>query len=101
MHNGGMTAITSSSTPAEVWAAFVDNAGYDEDDDRAKAKTFRTVCRILIGKYRTMSASRDGQSLSLESLHQMLKDVGHWLDAHPGPSSPGRARYFAMENFRG
>jgi hypothetical protein len=96
-----MTAINSSSTPAEVWAAFVDSAGYDEDDDRAKAKTFRTVCRILIGKYRTMSASRDGQSLSLESLHQMLKDVDAWIHANPDPSSPGRARYFAMENFRG
>jgi hypothetical protein len=96
-----MTAINSSAPPAEVWAAFVDNAGYDEDNDRAKAKTFRTVCRILIGKYRTMSASRDGQSLSLESLSQMLKNVDNWIQAYPDPDSPGRARYFAMENYRG
>ena len=96
-----MTAITSSSTPAEVWAAFVDNASYDETDDRTKAKTFRTVLRVLIGKYRTMSAGRDGQTLSMESLQQMLADVNAWIHANPDPAAPGRTRYFAMENFRG
>ena len=97
-------AITSSSTPAEVWAAFIDNAGYDDEGDLAEAKLFRKVCRILVGKYRTMSAGEEGRSYSLESLQQMLKDVDEWIKAHPDTSAAGyrgRAAYFSMENFRG
>jgi hypothetical protein len=100
----GAMAITSSSTPAEVWAAFIDNSDYDDTRDRAKAMVFRKVCRILIGKYRTMSAGEEGRTYSLESLQQMLQDVDDWINANPDKSAAGyhgRNRYFAMENYRG
>jgi hypothetical protein len=39
----------------------------------------------------------------MESLQQLYKDAGDWLDLNPATSgaSSGRTRYFSMENFRG
>jgi hypothetical protein len=42
-----MATLSSNSTDAEVWAAYDDNASYEEDASRAKALAFVTVGRIL------------------------------------------------------
>lgn len=62
-----MATLNSSSTDAEVWAAYDDNASYEEDGSRAKALAFLTACRILRRRL-PISGSRDGQSISRESL---------------------------------
>jgi hypothetical protein len=43
-----MSTLTSSSTRAEINAAYLDNASYEEDGSVAKAKAFITACRFLL-----------------------------------------------------
>jgi hypothetical protein len=43
-----MSSLTSNSTIAEVKAAYVDNASYDEDGSVTKARAFITAVRIML-----------------------------------------------------
>jgi len=43
-----MSTLSSSSTLAEVLAAYDDNASYEEDESVAKARTFITAVLIMI-----------------------------------------------------
>ena len=43
-----MATLNASSTDAEVWAAYDENASYQEDDSTAKALAFITAGRILL-----------------------------------------------------
>lgn len=45
-----MATLSSTSTLAEVLAAYDDNASYEEDGSAAKAKAFVTACRLLLMK---------------------------------------------------
>ena len=97
-----MATLSSNSTDAEVWAAYDDNASYDEDGSRAKALAFVTACRILRRRL-PLSAGRGPQSVTRESLDAEISAAKAWLDAHPATtgSGSGRVRYLSMENFRG
>ena len=92
------------SNDAEVWAAYDDNASYEEDGSRAKALAFVTACRILRRRL-PLSAGRGPQSVTRESLDAEISAAKAWLDAHPATtgsgSGNGRIRYLSMENFRG
>jgi hypothetical protein len=51
---------------------------------------------------RPTEIGRGNRSITMESLQQLYKDAGDWLDLNPATSSTGgRTRYFSMENFRG
>ncbi len=95
------STLSSSSTDAEVWAAYDDNASYQEDASRSKASAFITACRILARRL-PISAARDGQSVSRESLREEVADANAWLAANPGSSGSGstRARFGNLERFR-
>ena len=101
-HVRGMATLSSNSTDAEVWAAYDDNASYEEDGSRAKALAFVTACRILRRRL-PLSAGRGPQSVTRESLDAEISAAKAWLDAHPATtgSGSGRVRYVSMENFRG
>ena len=43
-----MSTLTSTSTLAQVTAAYDDNASYAEDDSVSKCKAFITACRIIL-----------------------------------------------------
>jgi hypothetical protein len=90
-----------NSTDAEVWAAYDDNASYEEDGCRAKAPACVTACRIL--RRLPLSAGRGPQTVTRESLEAEIVAAQQWLDAHPATtgSGSGRVRYVSMENFRG
>jgi hypothetical protein len=62
-----MATLSSNSTDAEVWAAYDDNASYEEDGSRAKALAFVTACGILRRRL-PLSAGRGPQSVTRESL---------------------------------
>jgi len=96
-----MATLSSNSTDAEVWAAYDDNASYEEDGSRAKALAFVTACRILRRRL-PLSASRGPQTVTRESLDAEIL-AAQWLDAHHATtgSGSGRVRYLSMENFRG
>ena len=46
-----MSTLSSSSTRADVEAAYADDASYVEDASVPKARVFVTACRLLILKY--------------------------------------------------
>ncbi len=100
-HNSGMSTLSGSSTNAEVWAAYDDNASYREDASRSKADAFNTACTILARRL-PISAGRDGQSVSRESLQAQQDKVEAWLAANPGSSGSGstRVRFGDFQDFR-
>jgi hypothetical protein len=95
-------SLTSTSTDAEVWAAFDDNADYEATGSRAEATAFRTAIRYLMRR-RPTAIGRDSRNVTLESLQSLYEDAQAWLDTHPATSgtNSGRTRYLSMENFRG
>lgn len=96
-----MSSLSSSSTDAEVWAAYDDNASYQEDTSRSKASAFITACRILARRL-PISADRDGQSVSRESLREEVGQAMAWRAANPGSSGSGstRVRFGDFRDFR-
>ncbi len=96
-----MSSLSNSSTDAEVWAAYDDNASYQEDASRSKALAFITACGILARRL-PISADRDGQSISRESLQAQQDKADAWLAANPGSSGSGstRVRFGDFRDFR-
>jgi len=95
-------SLTSDSTDAQVWAAYDDNASYEEDGSRAKALAFITACRIILRR-RPSSMSRSDANFSFESVSSEMTMARKWLIANPDTSSAsGRrdVRYGSLENFR-
>ena len=96
-------ALDSTSTNAEVRAAYDDNASYDDDQSVAKARAFRTACRMLIRRLTEQSSDGD-QSLSrrenLRQLREELSRVEQWLGQHDTDRSPPRVVNGDFRNFR-
>lgn len=100
-----MSTLTSSSTPAQIQAAYADNASYAEDNSAAKAKAFITACRMLLG-LTPSSTSTAGVSvdINLEVVERQQKSAETWLATHAvaDSGSIGRVRHLAFsEDFRG
>jgi len=96
-----MSTLTGSSTNAEVWAAYDDNASYEEDVSRPKALAFITACRVLSRRL-PLSIARDSQTITRESLQQEAAQARAWLAANPGASGSGstRVRFGTFQDFR-
>jgi hypothetical protein len=98
-----MATLTSESTEAEVWAAYDDNASYEEDGSVTKANAFITACRIL-SRRRPTQIGRGDRSTTLESLRQEIADARAWIAAHPvstGANARTSATFADFRNFRG
>jgi hypothetical protein len=93
--------LTSQSTNAEVWAAYDDNASYEEDGSRTKALAFVTACRIILRR-RPASTGRGEQNVSFESIREEMDSARSWLAANPATDGTGRqaARFASFENYR-
>ena len=101
-------AIDSTSTDAEVWAAYDDNASYEEDASPTKCRAFITACRVILRR-RPATASRGtagggSQAMSYESIKSELDSARDWLQSHPDTVANGgraMARFASFEDFRG
>ncbi len=95
------STLSSSSTDAEVQAAYDDNASYEEDSSQVKALAFKTACRFLARRL-PMSAARDGQAVTRESLQAEIDDAKEWLTANPSSSGSGslKVRFGDFQDFR-
>lgn len=60
-----MSTLAYSSSDADVWQAYDDNASFEEDASPAKAAAFVTACRVLLRR-RPNSISVDGQSATFD-----------------------------------
>jgi hypothetical protein len=91
--------LTAASTNAEVWAAYDDNASYEEEGSRIKALAFITACRIILRR-RPASTGRGEQTVSFESIRQEMESARQWLAAHPDESGRPETRFASFEHFR-
>ena len=75
-----MGSLSSSSTLAQVEAAYDDNASWLEDQDLAKAKKFSEAVRILLRRSFS-SATKGGNSVSyrISLLRKELDNVTDWI----------------------
>ncbi len=84
-----MSSATERYDAAKL--AYYDNSDYREDSSRTKALAFVTACTRL-ADLQPMSASRDGQATSKESLMAQQRRAEDWLTANPGSSGNGSLR---------
>ena len=83
-----MSTLTSTSTLADVKAAYFDNASYQEDNDPAKARAFVTACRFLLLMLPSKSMHGRGGSVELDvsQVAQQQALARSWLASHPSVS---------------
>lgn len=95
------STLTADSTDAEVWAAYDNNASYEEDASRTKAHAFITACNILKRRL-PLQSSRESQSISRESLTEEAEQARRWLAANPGTTGAGsdHVRFADLSSFR-
>lgn len=97
-----MSTLDSSSTLAEVQAAYDDNASYAEDDSTAKAAAFVTACRFLLRRLprRAAHGGRGAEEVELELrlIREELNAASQWL-AVKGATGGG-IKHVSFENFR-
>lgn len=85
-------AIDSSSTLAEVQAAYDDNASYAEDGSATKCRAFLTAARILLRRVPAETNSREGGvRFSLELIRDEIQRATEWLQSQPAGSGAGES----------
>jgi hypothetical protein len=94
-----MSTLSSASTNAQVWAAYDDNASYEEDASRSKALAFITACRFILRR-RPASTGRGEQSVSFESIKDEMQTARDWLAANPGTEGRSQVRHGSFSDFR-
>lgn len=98
-----MSTLDSSSTLAQIEAAYDDNASYEEDGSVAKAKVFVTACRMLVRRYRKKVQRGGGTAIETEvaRLQDELKRASTYVAQHDTAGNRGGgAKYVSFENFR-
>ena len=98
-----MSSLSSTSTLAEINAAYADNASYLEDNSPAKARAFVTACRLLVLKLpkRTSKGGRgQGEEVELDPrlLAEQITEAKRFLTAAGIASAPSKC--YSIEDFR-
>lgn len=95
-----MSSLSSSSTRAEIVAAYRDNASYAEDNSVDKAKAFVTACRFLIQLERSNIEHLGGTRVETDVsvIADQLRDAQRWLAANA--AGGGGVRHADLRNFR-
>ena len=94
-----MASVTSSSTVAEIEAAYIDNGSYVEDASASKCRAFITAARaLLIRLPSTATKGANTLSFNLENIKDELKSAQAWLEARDttGDDLPGPAVTYAQ-----
>lgn len=97
-----MAVVDSTSTEAEIAAAYLDNCGYVEDDSLAMARRFVTACMAM--KKRGLKRFQQGPTemeFSMESLREDIREARQFITGKTAVGSGG-AGYTAVgfTNFR-
>lgn len=84
-----MSTLSSTSTLAQIEAAYVDNASYAEDASVTKAKAFITACRILLLKLPKEAGTRDSRTaFNSDLIQREMETAQEWVSANDTASSP-------------
>jgi hypothetical protein len=99
-------SLTSTSTLAEIQAAYDDNSAYDVNGSVSQAKLFVQACRMLMRRMPKMaSQDRGSVQLSPELIQQEMQVASAFLASTPDTTSSnitgGGVRHFDLGNLRG
>lgn len=97
-----MSMLSSSSTLAEIVAAYADNASYEEDSSASKAAAFITACRLLLLKIPKRTKHAGGSEIEVDpaQVREEMAAARNWSAANGGTSGSGGYRHASFENFR-
>ena len=86
-----MSTLSSSSTRADVEAAYADDASYAEDASVPNARAFVTACRLLILKYSREHEHAAGVASDGGRRDPAEKAAAEkWLESHDAGSASAR-----------
>lgn len=98
--------LDSTSTTAEVYAAYADNASYEENDSLSEAKAFVSACRLLLSPLHSVKRSAAGGrsgtevELSQELLQKQLDQAREWVAQKQSAASHGGVIHADFTDFR-
>lgn len=94
-----MSSLTSTSTLAQVNAAYDDNASYAEDGSVTKCRAFITACRFLLRRIpaRISHGNRHSIDNDLAVIQRELSLAQQWLAAN---QDAGMVTFADLGNFR-
>jgi hypothetical protein len=98
-------ALSSTSTTADVLAAYADNADYEEANDLTKARAFVSACRLLLSPKhtvkRSVSGGRSGSEVELapEVIERRMDEARRFVAAIVAAQSGG-VIHADFSNFR-
>jgi hypothetical protein len=97
-----LSSLNGDSTDAQVWAAYDDNASYEEDGSLTKAKAFITACRILLRRLPKRQKS-GGAEIETDPtrLSKEMEEAKQWVASNPSSSAAaGSVRFADFNGFR-
>lgn len=94
--------LSSTSTLAEIKAAYADNASYEANDSVSQAQAFIAACRLLLLKLpkRTVTGNRYELELDLDLIRDELEAAKRWASVR-GSNDSGNVIFPSFDNFRG
>jgi hypothetical protein len=100
-----MSTLSSAATDLQVFAAYDDNASYEEDQSVEKAAAFVTACRMLLRRVpkRQSKGGRGGQEMEIDPrvLAEELREAQDWLRRNDSSrSTSGQVAEMDFRNFR-
>lgn len=99
-----MSTLSSTSTLAEIQAAYDNNASWFEDASTTKARAFATACRMLIRRMARRASTGGGTGEMVEMDLGLLRDemnaAVEWLSANDSSRSGPSVRCVSLEDFR-
>lgn len=98
-----MSALSSTSTIAQITASYADNASYEEDGSVSKARAFVTACRLLILKLPTKMMHGKAGEIDLDPslIRGELQAAQRWLASQPDSAAGADAvRFLDFSTFR-
>lgn len=98
-----MSALSSASTAAEVRAAYMDNASYEEDGSATKAAAFITACRLLLLMMPKLINQGSAQlATSPDQIRAEMTRAQAWYatNAETSAGGNGSVRYADLRDFR-
>jgi len=83
-----MSSLSSTSSLAEVQAAYDDNASYTEDESGDKCRAYITACRILLRRsFKSTAGAGLSVMTNMDQIAAEMKSAQEWI--HENGSGEG------------
>lgn len=95
-----MSTLSSTSTDAQIWSAYDDNASFEENQSATQAAAFITACVILLRR-RPTQMTVGGQTMAFEegSVRGELRRARRWYAMNRSGSGAG-VRFIDVSGLR-